>query len=208
LKGRIKNDFSITKNLAFEGSALDFSSFTAFDFNARGNATVQVVLVNDEIEVWEDQLQTTIKLSDEIAGFQIKKEDFGKNLINLTAINKIVFVVKGSGYSYANLDLEISELRFKKEQRVKPSSNKMLAVNISPNPIITLAKLIFESKQEMTYEFQIWSVDGKLVQRENGIALKGINEVFISRKGIEAGNYFSRLITADGEVRLSRLVIL
>lgn len=207
IKGRIKRNISLTKQLDMYDRPIDFSAFNSFDFIASGNVTIDVVLVSNEIEDWDQQIRSTIDLTENSSLYRLSKAQFDAEDEDWKAISKIVFVVKGSGV-YIPLNLEISELRFTKQNQVIPSKVKEEQVLILPNPLISTSRVRFESPREMTYQFQLWSLKGELLQSLNGRASVGSNDILISQKGLAAGNYISRFITSDGRVLASRLIVL
>jgi hypothetical protein len=209
IKGRIKNDLTLFRAITPHHLAVDLKAYNSIEFTAKGTGNMEIVLVHKEIENWEDQIRTSIQLSDNQTVYNIDKEQFDfSNKIDWNAISMIVFTLRGNSESYSPFELHISNLRFKKNEAEQAENIAYQSLIVSPNPMSTEATVVFNTDTAMAFDFQIWSLKGDKVYSLKRLSTRGINQLSINRQSLESGIYVSRLLTEYGDVMVGKLVIL
>ena len=90
-----------------------------------------------------------------------------------------------------------------------PKYNPMAleSVDLYPNPASQQATLFVSSVETGSYLLEIFDLQGRLIQRENGMAVRGNNEITLDLSAYTSGMYWLRFTHQNGNFSTQKLII-
>lgn len=81
------------------------------------------------------------------------------------------------------------------------------SVDLYPNPASQQATLFVSSVETGSYLLEIFDLQGRLIQRENGMAVRGNNEITLDLSAYTSGMYWLRFTHQNGNFSTQKLII-
>ncbi|UZO82256.1 DUF4114 domain-containing protein [Aquimarina sp. ERC-38] len=114
LSGSIKETVNIFRNALAGDQAMSTTNFEALSFDLKSDKDVEVIMVEEGLDSWEDRLRFTIKASSVLKTHHVSFSDFtntqGRTADGI-ALKNIVFSIQGDYNSYQNFEVQIKNVR-------------------------------------------------------------------------------------------------
>ena len=214
-----KTDFLLFRNVKVEASSPDFVSvykllrgggapqdltgYKTLQFNAKGSGVaLQIILVKDGIQNWDDQYRLRIPLSSTNKDYKISLDDF-KSLVSNAKINPndittVIFALEVNTGKLTNISAEFNRVLFSKTDYSYLSSLNSTEVNVFPNPSKGSFKASFKSAEVADLTLYLTDATGRRVYSQSVKAQIGENQVpvnFTPKQGNILTNY---ILSLDG----------
>lgn len=193
LSASVKDYLNVYRSLDAKLNKKDLSKFNSLVFNNYGNGALEITIVKESIEAWENQYRTVIELTEQDKMTTLFIEDFESNSednIDLSDVTMIVFTLLGDNQAFAERELNLSNVRFQNSVTTSTTdhfSNSNLS--IFPNPVQSLARISFDSEIRSIYEIQISNALGQIISQETLRVMNGTNSYEINTAGYSVGTY-------------------
>ena len=191
--------------------AINLSEFNALEFAAKGNSDVEITIVKESIDKWENQFKKTIKLTETEGNFVIALEHF-KSLtetsFDLSDVVSITFTMSSDGVTTVEKELSIKDLVF--TQKTLSVDNNVIEegeTKLYPNPMKLSTELSFYSEVEAKTKLEVYNITGALLKRIDFDAKFGNNKISIDKDKLSAGFYFVKLSNDNRTYKTKKLII-
>ncbi len=190
-------------------TAEDLSAYNALSFFASGQGMIEVTLVKESVSDWLEQPRTYITLDADGSEFDLSIADFNSilGLQDWSDIKMLVFTMASDGQTPVDFELNLADVRF----RDASSTSTFETIYgqgslVMPNPVVDEAQLLFEVEQDTGFDLSIYSVDGKLIHSDNGIANAGKNSYTVLNNDYQSGLYFYEINTDNGQKMRGKII--
>ncbi len=203
LSGEITEYISIYRSLRPRFGAKDLSDYDQLSctIEASGLSSVQIVVVKESIENWQNQYKINVPLAAGLNEIIIPFSDLTSTASTLPFsaedVQTILFNIEGNWVSPTAFDLNLSDVMFGAMEQTTAIDAPMYASirsKISPNPTYQEATLNFISNHPGNYELHLTDQTGKRLWYTKGGYNTGDNNIIIHRKDVAAGLVFYHLI--------------
>lgn len=180
----------------------DLSMYNTLSFLARGEGTLHVTMVKDGIVNWNDQLRTSIELSQEEQRVDISKAMFlnsDEEELEWDDIKMLVFTVVDNSEN-TEVELDLGQIYFTERTSENPFQNIENKAVVYPNPVIENASIMVKSSNFQSYKLQILNMNGEKLQSSIGEVVAGYNQLTLKTSALPMGIYFYSLQTDDGQL--------
>ncbi len=214
-----KTDFLLFRNVKVEASSPDFVSvykllrgggapqdltgYKTLQFNAKASGVaLQIILVKNGIQNWDDQYRLRIPLSATSKDYKVSLDDFksvsNNAKINPNDITTVVFALEVSTGKLTNISADFNRVLFSKTDFKYLSSLTSTEVNVFPNPSKGSFKASFKSAEVADLTLYLTDATGRRVYSKSVKAQIGDNQVpvdFTPKQGSILTNY---ILSLDG----------
>lgn len=192
-------------------TSVDLSEFDVFELDASGTGDLEITIVKEGIEDWENQFRTTITLNETENHFAIPLAHFVSAAggdIDLTDAINIVFTMSSDGTTVLNKEMNLKDIAF--TQKVLGVETEVIAENealLMPNPMNKKAELSFYSETNATTKIEIYNLTGSLIRKTEENTTIGNNRLHILREGLKSGIYFIKIKNDFRNYKTIKLVV-
>lgn len=190
---------------------VDLSEYNALEFSATGNSDVEITIVKEGIDQWENQFKKTVKLTEEKNDFVISLDHFKSLTVNnfdLSDVVSIVFTMSSDGVTTVEKELAIKDLVF--IQKTLSVDNNVVEEGetvLYPNPMKLSTELSFYSEVEARSKLEVYNITGALLKRTYFDTKFGNNKISLEKEKLSAGLYFVKLSNNNKTYKTKKLII-
>ena len=191
--------------------AIDLSNFDALELDASGNGDLEITILKEGIDSWENQFKTTIKLNEGEKHYVIPLNHFvsaTQTDINLTDAVNIVFTMSSDGVNVVEKVMNLKNIEF--TQQVLSVGSEVIAENealLMPNPMVNSSELSFYSEINTTTTIEVYSLTGALIKKVEEDTVAGNNNIRLLREGLKHGIYFIKINNDFRNYKTIKLVV-
>ena len=220
------NGMRVERNIALEANTDDYvavyrafnprfrpvnlSGFNTIEFDAFGTGELEVRLIKNSINAWDDQYVATVNLYENKEHYYLPLSAFNSTLegeITLEDITLLVFTLKANGTTVTKT-LNVSDI----ELSQKDNSIYSLLANsdstiVSPNPITTSGDIYFYAKEDYPSEVVISNQLGQVVLQYMFNAKTGVNRLKVIKNNLKQGIYYYNIQRKDKKPYTGKLMI-
>ena len=202
VSGSLKGTVNLFRQLLPGKLSLDVSVYNILSFSVLSSHPLEIVLMTDDLENWDNRLRTTIPASGSITDYQISFNDFvdgqGKPG-TVEKINRVVFSVQGNYQDFSPFSIEIENMAFISNVATAVVNIQDLehsgTVQNFPNPFQSETYFLLKDQIEKA-EIKVYDISGRLIDvqyLQNHTAGNGLR---YRASGLNAGVY-SYVLTGD-----------
>jgi len=210
VKANLNAGFNIFRGLGPKFQAQDVDEFKNLTFTAKGNTTVNIVVVKESIVLWENQPKATVNLNDEERKYTLLKSDFsGEEEIDWTDVKMVVFELINHEQTSKEVDIQIRNLNFNNSEiaLVTPDIAEG-KIFVAPNPFTDRTDYHIHTEVATSYEMKLTDSAGKIIKEETGNLVPGMNSFSLSRtNNMVTGIYFLQIIGGDGKIYNNKIML-
>ncbi|SHM81353.1 T9SS type A sorting domain-containing protein [Polaribacter sp. KT 15] len=190
---------------------VDLSEYNALEFSATGNSDVEITIVKEGIDQWENQFKKTVKLTEEKNDFVISLDHFKSLTVNnfdLSDVVSIVFTMSSDGVTTVEKELAIKDLVF--IQKTLSVDNNVVEEGetvLYPNPMKLSTELSFYSEVEARSKLEVYNITGALLKRTYFDTKFGNNKISLEKGKLSAGLYFVKISNNNKTYKTKKLII-
>ncbi|MEO9570366.1 MAG: T9SS type A sorting domain-containing protein [Polaribacter sp.] len=192
-------------------TAIDLSDYDVLELDAYGTGDLEITIVKENIDVWENQYRTTIKLNETESHFAIPFAHFisaaGGDLDLNDAVN-IVFTMSSDGVAVLEKEMSLNDIQF--TQQVLSVGNEVIAENeaiLMPNPMSTNSELSFYAETNSKTKIEIYNLTGALIRRTEENTMIGNNKITLQKEALKSGVYFVKIRNNYRNYKTIKLVV-
>ena len=192
LHADVKDYLNIYRSLDPKYYPISLDEYNMLSFAAEGTGLMEITLVKESIDEWEQQPRTQIRLQGEKKTYNLNREIFNEE--NEKPWNDIVMIVfslindQGDTQTY---EIEISDMVF--QNLITSSSNEIVASTdgslITPNPVDDIAQIIFDSNVSSESNTRVHNTLGHIVIQKRVKTTIGENKVNLELGVLPSGYY-------------------
>ncbi len=188
------NYVSVYRALTPRFKTIDLSAYNAMKFSAQGTGILEVTIVKEGIQNWNEQYRTYIELSNEENEFVLHVSNFSSPLQKQLELNdaiSLVFTMYAETGEIETKSLDLRALRFTNEKAMTTNTfeEDEKIISAFPNPMSTSTSIQFEASNEEMVSLMIFDQLGKIVYQENYKTVVGENIVKLYRQQLIPGVY-------------------
>ncbi len=199
--GSVTGKMSVYRSLNAAYRAVNMSEYNTLSFRASGDFVMEVTLVKEGIENWEDQMHTSVMINKENQRVELPLARFfaPEGQQDWSDLKMIVFSVVHNNEERV-FELGISNVMFSnKEHSLEYADLLEGGSYIYPNPVTYESKIVFGSDEYTSYTYRLFNATGQQISEINGEAVKGINEITIFNDNYPAGMYMYEVSLNNGK---------
>ncbi|MEM6722348.1 MAG: DUF4114 domain-containing protein [Bacteroidota bacterium] len=214
VSGQVQETINLFRHVLPGDQTLDVSMYDAFQFSITNSQPVEIILLQEGLDDWNNRYRITISQNDTETLYRIpfnEFEDANGNPATITDVKTIIFSVQGNYQSYAPFHIQVTNARFGMENTlnvaefdIETPKNSILAV---PNPMTTQTQLQFTAKQSEDVQLLLYDQVGKLVYTTNIRTQTGQNSVPLHRNNLRPGLYFCNMQSKTNTYKTLKLVV-
>lgn len=196
VKGNLKGTLNLFRNTRAGNVPLDISQFKNISFELQSNKAVEIVLVDANLQSWEERAKYSIPASEQPVTFNIPISKFTSlngQPVTLNFIKTIVFSISGDYQQYSNFTLKVSNLNFNNDIIKNNSASTATAY---PNPVVKFTALQFDPSITSGI-LHITDVAGKSIITKEVQLSEG--KYILDAGTLTSGTYFFSLTKSDGK---------
>ncbi len=223
----LENGYSVERNIALEAKtstyvaayraftprfkSVNLSEFDVLELDAFGTGDLEITILKEGIDNWENQFRTTISLKENSTHFAIPLAHFKSNLkesIDLIDAVNIIFTMSSDGQNVVTKKMNLNNIVF--TQNALNIGDEIIAKNetlLYPNPMETSSEIRFYSEVNAVTQIEIFNIAGVLIKKQVIIAEIGNNNYTIQRKGFSSGLYFIKISNNYRSYTTNKLLI-
>ncbi|WP_299533039.1 DUF4114 domain-containing protein [Ulvibacterium sp.] len=216
-KGEVKETINIFRNLLAGDLQLYVTDYDFLRFHIQNDRPIEVSLVTDATDQWEERLRFTLEPNTEITAQSIALADFknheGKSM-DFTQVKTIVFSVQGDYQTYAPFTLEIEDMALttsgipeEDEQEEEETYETVIITNFDsvesvwvdpiieevelkhyPNPFIAYTVVTLPAKTDRV-AVSLTNLGGQMVYQDNLVTQHNNSAVRLEVPGLHPGMY-------------------
>jgi hypothetical protein len=211
LKATTSEYVSVYRAFTPRFKAVDLSEFDVLEFDASGTGDVEITIVKDGIEAWENQFKTTVKLNAIENHYAIPLAHFvslTESDIYLSDAVTIVFTMSSDGVEMVQKEMSLNNIEF--SQKVLGVNAVALAENealLMPNPLSSRSELRFYSEINTETIIEVYSLTGTLVKKIKEKTVIGNNNITVLREGLKSGLYFIKIKNDFRSYKTIKLIV-
>ena len=171
LEADVKDYLNIYRSLDPKYYPISLDEYNTLSFAAEGTGLMDITLVKESIDEWEQQPRTQIRLQGEKKTYNLNREIFNEE--NEKPWNDIVMIVfslindQGDTQTY---EIEISDMVF--QNLITSSSNEIVASTdgsiITPNPVEDMAQILFDANVSSECNIRVHNTLGHIASLPAG----------------------------------------
>ena len=202
VSGSVKGTVNLFRQLLPGKLSLDVSVYNTLSFSVLSSHPLEIVLITDDLENWNNRLRTKIPASGSITDYQISFNDFVDGQGNpgtVKKINRVVFSVQGNYQDFSPFSIEIENMAFISNVATAVVNIQDLeqseTVQNFPNPFQSETYFLLKDQIEKA-EIKVYDISGRLIDAQylqNHTAGNGLQ---YRASGLNAGVY-SYVLTGD-----------
>ena len=214
VSGQVKGNVNLFRHMLPGDQTLDVTDYSSLKFNVTNNMPIEIVLMQENLEDWNDRFRYTIPENDNETMYTIYLSDFvdgDGEAANIIDVKTIVFSVIGNYNSYLPFNISVNNLAFSEDAETlsvttfenEAQIDEIIAI---PNPILTQTELSFVSNQNEEIFLVVYDQVGKVVRQQSLIVQLGKNRFKLERNGLNPGLYFCRIISQNQNYKTLKLL--
>lgn len=212
VSGMVTGNVNLFRHLLPGDQTLNVSDFEAIEFSMTSDHPVEVILMPEQLEDWNNRLRYTIPASSETEFYNISFTDFvdaNGQSGDIQNIKTIVFSVLGDYVASVPFNLAISEVAFGETQSlgINEFENNETTLSAYPNPMTSQTTLEFTVSKSKTVQLVIYNQLGKQVYNASHDTLSGKNSITIQRGNLSKGLYFCKIISDQYQINPLKLIV-
>ncbi|PQJ19963.1 hypothetical protein BSU00_11210 [Tenacibaculum sp. SG-28] len=184
----------------------DLSGYNSIRFDAKGSGNLELRLIKKNIDTWENQFVTQVKLTEDMQTYTIPFSDFNSSFYNdlqVEDIITVVFTMTSERGELTDKILTLEQLQFLNLSSLGTNnlSLKKNGLLLFPNPMVSESNLVFNlPNPQDNIQLKVFDQLGKLVQEYSHDGMEGENTIRLQKEQLIPGIYFGKLSKENGEV--------
>ncbi len=212
VSGVVTGNVNLFKHVLPGDQTLDVTDFEAIQFYMTSDNPVEVILMPEQLEDWNNRLRYTIPANTANTFYSIAFSDFvdaNGQSGNITDVKTIVFSVLGDYANAVPFNLGVSEVAFGAQQSlsINDFETEDNTLQAFPNPMQSNTSINFTMAQNETVQFVVYDQLGKQVYSKTFNAVAGQNSITFNRGGLSAGLYFCKIANSQFTYNPLKLII-
>jgi hypothetical protein len=178
-------------------TAVDLSDNDVLEFDASGTGVLEITIIKEGINEWENQFKTTVTLNETQTHYVIPLAYFSSNTtseISLTDAQSMVFTMASDGVTTVDKKLDLRNIVF--TQNTLSEDGYLVNkghLELYPNPMGSVSELSFYSEVSAKSSIKIYNILGVLVSKINFTTEIGTNTIAIKKGRLSSGMYFVKV---------------
>jgi hypothetical protein len=192
-------------------TSINLSEFDVIELDASGTGDLEITILKEGIEDWENQFRTTIKLNENESHFEIPLAHFvssTESTIDLSDAVNIVFTMSSDGTEVVTKKMNLKNIEF--TYKALSVDSEIIEENqtiIYPNPMNSKSEISFYSETNASTKIDIYSLTGALIRRVVVDTEIGNNKHDLYREGLKRGLYFIKISNDYRNYNTNKLII-
>lgn len=212
VSGTVTGNVNLFRHVLPGDQTLDVTDFEAIQFYMTSDNPIEVILMPEQLEDWNNRLRYTIPANTANTFYNIAFTDFvdaNGQSGNITDVKTIVFSVLGDYANAVPFNLEVSEVAFGAQQSlsINDFETEDNTLRAFPNPMQSNTTINFTVAQNETVQFVVYDQLGKQVYSKIYNAVAGRNSITFNRGNLSTGLYFCKIANSQFTYNSIKLII-
>ncbi|NJB71042.1 hypothetical protein GGR42_001504 [Saonia flava] len=206
-KGQVKGTINVFRNILAGDLVLDITDYDRLQFKLQSDVDLEISLVTDATDIWEERLRTTIVANDSLTPTSIMFSEFKNHLgqsMDFTKLRTVVFSVQGDYENFKSFDLEVEAMALNdKEMLVMPTEEESVVqeeietenfgVKSYPNPFTEYVIISFPQEVNEV-QMMVSNLLGQVIHREVVHTMDDQKSVRFEANNLSNGMYVYTLV--------------
>jgi len=204
---KLSTSMNVFRGLGPKFRPVNLDMYNNFTFTAKGNASINVVMVKEGITLWEDQPRFGIQITEELEKYTVSKSQFSSE-IDWKDIKMVVFEITSPTGTVEEVKVNLRNLHFNNSEipLVRPDVNDGEMI-VQPNPFVGSTDYYVNSSVTTSYQMNLTDSTGKLIQHEKGNLVTGINAFSLkAQNSMTTGIYILQVIDGNGQIYTKKII--
>ncbi|MFP4844928.1 DUF4114 domain-containing protein [Winogradskyella sp. PE311] len=212
VSGMVKGNVNLFRHVLPGDQTLDVTDYDAIQFSMYADQLVEVILMPENLEDWNNRLRYTIEPNAESTFHNISFNDFvdanGQNG-TIENIKTIVFSVRGDYVTSVPFNMSVSEVAFGQSLSlsIENLDNPKETLKAYPNPMTSQSIINFTASQTETVQFVMYNQLGKVVYSNTHNVVQGKNSIVVNRDNLSSGMYYCKIINSTFNIDPLKLIV-
>lgn len=187
--------------------ATDISDYNTVSFKGYGTGALEITLVKESIDTWENQPRTSVLLNENEQEFVLLLNDFTANgaEVSFNDVKTIVFTMRSLDQTVQTKEMHLKDVVFTYQNGDVLSILEHDNMVVHPNPITNNSTVSFFTLNPETISLNLVNMLGQKVHSKTVEATSGINTITIGIKELPSGYYILNL--RSNNLALSKKII-
>ncbi len=214
VSGQVQGTINLFRHVLPGDQTLDVSEYDAFQFTITNSQAVEVILLQEGLDDWNNRFRITIpeNISETVYRIPFNEfEDGNGNPATISDVKTIIFSLQGDYHNYVPFDMQVHSAHFGMESTLSVAqfetqneTNKLLAI---PNPMTTQTEIQFTAKQSEDAQLFVYDQMGKVVYIAKVSIENGHNNISLNRNNLRPGLYFCNISSSTYKYKTLKLIV-
>ena len=214
VSGQVQGTINLFRHVLPGDQTLDVSEYDAIQFSITNSQPVEVILLQEGLEDWNNRFRMTILESNTETLYRLpfnEFEDGNGNPADITNVKSIIFSTQGDYNSYVPFNIQVHSAHFDIENtldvtefEIEAETNKTVAV---PNPMTSQTNILFTAKQSEDAQLSVYDQVGKVVYSIKVRTENGQNTIPLNRNNLRPGLYFCKIEGKTQTYKTLKLIV-
>ncbi len=189
--------FSLYRAFTPRFKSVDLSQFNTLEFDAMGTGILEITIVKEGVDRWENQFKATIDLQSSLNHYYIPLNHFTSETgetIDLHDAVSLVFTMSSDEKKVVKKKISLGSLMFSFQETFEPhgllASQKVI---LTPNPIQGEGKIYFSLQEAQSCKLNVYDMSGKILFTQNLKGLEGMNTLSFDASSFNKGLYLLQI---------------
>jgi len=212
VSGTVTGNVNLFRHVLPGDQTLDVTDFEAIQFYMTSDNPIEVILMPEQLEDWNNRLRYTIPANTANTFYNIAFSDFvdaNGQSGNITDVKTIVFSVLGDYANAVPFNLGVSEVAFGAQQSLSINNfeTEDHILQAFPNPMQSNTTINLTVAQNETVKLVVYDQLGKQVYSKTYNVVAGRNSITFNRGNLSAGLYFCKIANSQFAYNPLKLII-
>jgi len=192
--------------------AVDLTGYNSLNLSAQGTGTMEITLVKECVENWDEQYKTYIELTEDMKDYSISISDFSshnQDEIELNDVVTMVFTLVSETGEIVTRSMELQDIRFTNEFVLSAATqdSELKKVMAYPNPMSSSTSIKFYTDKSEDAQLVIFDQLGKRIFQKNFKSVVGENNINVLRQDWPTGIYFAKILGTQNLYKPIKLIV-
>ena len=210
LRANVKDYITIYRSISPAFKAYDLNEFNTLSFEVEGAGEVEVKMVKESIDSWENQPTASIRIDGRCKQVYLNVDDFFTDYedTDWSDVQMVAFTFRGDGASMKAVEIDLSNVAFQNMTEYPDCDDfNREAIKVFPNPMKEELNFFFPASSNFTYNMMIVNQVGQVVMESNNQVATG-NYINYTNNNLPGGMYFYYIQIKDGPFYSGKVIVI
>ena len=209
LNANVTDYITIYRAISPAFQSYDLREFNTLAFEAEGVRNLEVKIIKESIENWDDQPTINIQVDGRCKEVYINIDDFdttGED-DDWSDVQMLAFTYNNEGEASTEINLNISNVAFQSlSQYPECEKFNVEELTVFPNPMRNEVNFLFPSSENFTYDLMISNQFGQVIAEQNGQQANG-RYISFRNEELPSGIYFYYIRLENGPYYSGKILV-
>ncbi|MDC8005410.1 T9SS type A sorting domain-containing protein [Aureisphaera galaxeae] len=198
LEASINEYVGVYKAFSPKFGTIDLNEYNTLAFDAWGEGELEITILRNDIDSWQEQYKTSISLTNEIQHYELHVLDFvstNPEALQFMQMTTLVFTLTSKTGQRETKTLNLQNIEFVQKEMNLPQVDSSLRLTVYPNPTDDIITLAGNSEWDQAF---VYNAHGKLMMQVSGVSQLNVAQ-------LPQGIYFVT-VSAGGKTAVEQII--